>query len=560
MSLVNKSKSLIKLYRLISTLTAAEKNVFRRHIRNYSEWNNQDAQYIKLFDCVNDACVETGREIKGNAVKLPKKSSLKPDTGKEKLAAEQIFFEKFKSRFHSRAFCSPGETGPMANYLFDKILESLRSNNPTRSIRRELHAMILDINFLFHKELYDDCLQQTRAAQKLAVDIEAIPIMLDLLRMERRILANTRKWQSLAQMRTIFEEEQRWLKQLNAATAMYDLHIETVIAEYTKKRIDDDEVLKGKVNQQLDYFQDNKIPEDAGFELKVYRNAIAATLIGMAPTSPFLDFLKNRKQADIVQYLKQIVDLHEDYPQFKSEDALRYLIFVINYLGFAFGAGIKTEMEKYAHLMDGIDQADPEFLRHVVYIRLFGFIIAKDFSGAQNYLNTNKIWDLMQLNGPYIPVSRRQVLCYTAGTVFFVREDFTQACNWFTASMEDKVNAANAKVQLASAFFNLIAEYEIGRAMQQPSKRSVRRALTQHIGEGKIAEDSFEAFLVDSYYRILKLEKNKQALRNLATELLSETKIRLETRQDLNHFNLYLAWLESKEQDRPLRFTLDKYI
>lgn len=557
---IKDSKSLSKLYRLIAALSAMEKNVFRRHIRNYSASNNQEAQYIKLFDCVNDAWLETEREIKSKKVKLPRNSTLEIGTDMEVLASDQIFFEKFKSRFRIRAFANPSELGKMANYLYGKILESLRSNNPEQSIRRDLQALMLDIQLLYYKELYDECLSQLKVAKVLAKRIEAIPFLLDLLRTERRILVNTRKWQSLAQMREIFKQEQWLLQQLDATTTLFDLHIETLIADSTKMRIDEDEELKSKINKHLDYLRNENRPENDAFELKMYLHATSAILSGMASDSPFLHFLKHKKQADILEHFKQIVELHEQNPDFKTEDPIRYRVFVVNYLSLAFGAGMKQELEKYGHLLESVDPSDPEFLRNVVYINLLGYIKNKDFAQAQQYLNEHKIWDLMQKYGNQLPVSRRQVLCYSAGTIFFVREDFRQASNWFSASLEDKSGAANAKVQVASAFFDLIAQFELGETHSHPRKKLLLRPLVQCMAEAKIGVDSLEHFLADSFYRILKLDNDKKALRLLAAELFQETKARLEERRDLSHYDLYLGWLESKDQEKPLRFTVDKYI
>lgn len=78
------------------------------------------------------------------------------------------------------------------NHVFNAILRSMRSYNIKRDIDLQLQGSLQDVRFLFEKDMLEHCLNELRAAKKLAVDNERYLIRLTILDWEARLLSDSR--------------------------------------------------------------------------------------------------------------------------------------------------------------------------------------------------------------------------------------------------------------------------------------------------------------------------------------------------------------------------------
>ncbi len=74
------------------------------------------------------------------------------------------------------------------NYLTKQILKSLRGFHATSSSRHQLYELLLDIEILYKKELYDQCYDTVKRARKIAEKYEKYTELLEVLSWERRLL------------------------------------------------------------------------------------------------------------------------------------------------------------------------------------------------------------------------------------------------------------------------------------------------------------------------------------------------------------------------------------
>lgn len=78
------------------------------------------------------------------------------------------------------------------NHVFNAILRSMRGYYIKRDIDLQLQGALQDVRFLFEKDMLDHCLNELRAAKKVAVDNERHLIRLSILDWEARLLADSR--------------------------------------------------------------------------------------------------------------------------------------------------------------------------------------------------------------------------------------------------------------------------------------------------------------------------------------------------------------------------------
>ncbi len=141
-----------KLYRLIRSLTPAEKRYFRLFVRGKAE---RDSKYLMLFDLMAgmesfDDTVCCNKIYKNQPVESRKYSELKA-------------------------------------YLYDLVLKSLQSYDEQSSIEYKLNHLLQSVSVLFKRGFYDDCRELLYKATKIATQYECFTHLLEIIRWEKHI-------------------------------------------------------------------------------------------------------------------------------------------------------------------------------------------------------------------------------------------------------------------------------------------------------------------------------------------------------------------------------------
>lgn len=533
--------SLVKLRELIAALNMSEKNVFKRHIRSHSA-TNHESSYIQLFNCVNDCLLEVERQTK-------------KDPAAEHLEATQAFYSKFIARYRLRKIGHPREVGSLANYLYERILDALRYQNTEANQRLELYARLLDIQLLMRKGLQRECLSMIQYAKKLATDLEALPQLFELTQIEFRLVFNSKKNQTANQLRDLYAGERKWLRQLETMIQLKDLRYELLLVLWGAGNIEEDTALRAKLNFFIQYVNDN--PPRETFDEEFNFQTIMASLIwiNQKKSPDFLrQFLSTTQPELLINHFKAIMDLYNRYPDRKKEDPRRYRDNLFNYLGVALGYKTGIRMEDYAEELNAISSTDPDYLRNVVHIRLTDYIILRNFSAAKTYLQANNVWQLCEQPNNQASTSRLQVIRYLAGTVCFVRGDHQEAAHWFAANLQKTNQPSNAEAQGASALYHLLARYELGFA-SQTIYRELLQPLQEYLPDSPLVQQ-----VIGTMEKILRTGKQAKILQEIAETALPDLQEKMKSLADNSHFGLFLGWLESKRQQRPLRITIEPYI
>jgi hypothetical protein len=548
---LNEGESLLKLRRLISCLTQTEKNLFKKQIRNYSS-DNGNAQYVQLFNCINDCWMETVREMQKSEESVPTDAT----------STDGVFYAKFKSRFASRDFMKADELGSKANYLYDKIVEAMRAYNPERIVRRKMLELMADIQFVYRKGLYDICLKMISDAHQLADKIGASAFKLELYQTERRIRVNTNSEKTLKLLRKIGEQEQNCLNELSHLTAVFDLYHETLIARRENVNIEEAEILKTKINAQLPFLTNPDLLPERSFDLNHYYHGIRANLIfcDIATPAPFLKFLQHQKHRSQYEHLKKAVELFETEPDRIKDDPLRYRINLINYLSLSYSMGILVDLVKYESVLTDVDTADTEFLSTIVHINLIFNAAKKDFLASEKFLQKYKVWELMAQKGQELAISRRQVICYSAGVAFFVREKFVEAEPWFNANLMEQSRIGSIEAMITSAACHLMIQIESETYDQHKYKSTLLQPLQRILQKTNQDQKPFELAVEEAFKKLLKLKRSDRAFNIEAGKLSLELKA---IQQELGYegaLGLVIGWLESKATGKQLRYTVEPYL
>ena len=141
-----------ELHKLIKSLTQAEKRFFKiyasRHV--IGEGNN----YVLLFDAI----------------------------AHQKNYEEQLIKKKFRDQPFMNRFAA------VKNYLHQLIIKSMRSFHSGSTIDIELKEMLIDIDFLYQKGLYQQCEKLHHKAERLALETDKKTRLLEILEWKAKLL------------------------------------------------------------------------------------------------------------------------------------------------------------------------------------------------------------------------------------------------------------------------------------------------------------------------------------------------------------------------------------
>lgn len=145
-----------KLYRLIRSLTPAEKRYFRLFVRGKPE---RDSKYLLLFDLLANM-----------------------DVFDDELCCNKIYKNQpVESRKYSE----------LKAYLYDFVLKSLQSYDEQSSVEYKLNHLLQSVSVLFKRGFYDDCRELLHKAAKIATHYECFTHLIEIVRWEKH-LAYTR--------------------------------------------------------------------------------------------------------------------------------------------------------------------------------------------------------------------------------------------------------------------------------------------------------------------------------------------------------------------------------
>ncbi len=141
-----------KLFRLVHSLSPAEKRYFRIFIRGKTE---RDSLYLRLFDIL---CATDSFEEEWIKTKLYKSQ---PPKGKK--------YSELKS------------------YLYDLIVKSLQAYDENQSVVYRLNQLLQAVSVLFKRGLYQDCHDLLHKATRLAKQYELHTQLLHIIQWEKHL-------------------------------------------------------------------------------------------------------------------------------------------------------------------------------------------------------------------------------------------------------------------------------------------------------------------------------------------------------------------------------------
>lgn len=380
------------LVELIGSLKPSEKRDFKKFIQF---WGGNKPKYVILFDLI--------------------------DAGlKQKTTHPQRIFVTVSRHEELK------DLDNLSRFLIDKILEAMRATQHYAPKEKELNALIRDINFLVQKEFYEASLDYIKRARRIAIEIERLNYLLDLIFYERSILIRGRLDQNGKRMNALDQEEKEVLESL----ALRSKFQTAAIFLSNKHKMD----YRGNWAPDL---PKSSVPAESSmlFWTNLY-HAQYQTALHLQHIQPNGGLNLREVPIEVLNEIFEneykVYQMYESMSFMKEEDPGMYWLVIDRFLTICLHLNKDQFFKHVDKLNNGFKYANKNviFYRNISYLYLVNFIKNIKFEEAKAFIEEHSLFEKIQEYYLKIPNYRLSVLVANCAEVYFVTEDFKKVHQW----------------------------------------------------------------------------------------------------------------------------------
>lgn len=407
-------KKLDRLHQLIHSLDKNEKRLFKMYVSN--QHKGEDNNYLKLFNAINGL------------------SEYNEDTLKKKLGKNSNLIKNLPQN---------------KKYLKDAILKSMRDINENR-IEDQISVLMNDQDFLSKKNLFKDQWTKLQKAKTLASDFELFDKHIEILDLEMLYLNEKNLNEAIAYFNAYKENKEILLYKINLCHKLVASknRIFHFVSKYRNKISESNLAIVAK---EMEQYSKKEIDQSGSFTIKMwYYNTLS---------NYYLLANNSEKQFECQQTL---VNLFNEYPQFKQSNTRRYLIIFFNYMGAVFKLEdynlLKIELDNIAKLKLANNNDKGEFYQNYT---LYTTLYAMNTGKLEDAINqSKKVTDNLKKYDSKINASSLLTLYYNYGLIFFLAEDYENAILWLDNIKNIKPDVRK-DLQAFASVLTLICHFEL---------------------------------------------------------------------------------------------------
>lgn len=425
-------------FSIIKSLTMSEK----RYFKIFSERHTigEQNKYITLFDELD----KTDEENDGDLVKNLKKLGINGD------------------------FISADK-----NYLYQLILRSLNVFHDSKTYNIEIKQLLISIEILFHKGLYQECLKLISKAEILADECESFQLMIDILTWKKKCSGYSLGLKKAAEVNL---EIDQYLVLINNLKRITDLYYESNLIQANNEKQTKNELIK-RLKTIL------KEPE-----LQSEKNALSfsAKIFYYLIYSNYYYSIDHKEEE--YNHLQKLVNILNQSKTYSIENPLDYVSIYNRLLGIKkffpqsdFFNDIKVLNEFTKKINFRKEVISERVFIHTNTHELEYYLINNDFQKALHKIKSIEK-DISKLNLTIEPYHVIYFYYLHAITLIYVGE-FHRALKFINKTLNEFKFEDRPQVYLRIEVLNLITHYELKNEslVIALSKQILKKNLTQTI-------------------------------------------------------------------------------
>ncbi|MEE9431464.1 MAG: hypothetical protein V3V16_10510 [Melioribacteraceae bacterium] len=404
-----------QLFYLIKSLSKAEK----RHFKIFADSEDKNKNYILLFDEIDKQIIYDEKIIK---------MKFKNDT--------------FVKQLHVTK-----------NYLSNQILKSLRVYHSKNSIDTKLNNYLLDVEILYKRELFEQCLVVVKIAENLANEYEKFTLLVEILNWKRKVFLAQGKFNNeevslekiILKQETILEKIINQNKYWLLTSKLYE-----VFGGDKKTR---QKFIKNK------YLQNFELADSLQSKILYYH--IQYTLS-----------TTNNKIHEAINYISKLILLLESNPKQITEESSSYITSLNNKISLLLSTKQYSEIpilltkvrivpEKYK--LKNKDRISVKLMVRTYNVELEMYRDLKEFKKAENLIE--EIQHFIRLNENLVTNNYKTLFYYQFAYIFFMRNKLSEALHWTNELLSGKITGVREDLKSYVRFLNLMIHFELGNTI-----------------------------------------------------------------------------------------------
>jgi len=498
------NKSSDSLYRLIKSMTKAEKRYFKvfssRHI--IGESNN----YLLLFNAM-DNMAEYDED------KLLKKLKGKP----------------FVSRFSISK-----------NRLYNALLKSLDSFHSNSSIDAQLQRQLHSVEILYHKSLYGQCMKLLQSAEKIAAKHEKLNILAEINNWEKRILEKD-NYEAVAdesRLNKIIAADRALAEKLQNYNELWNIKSKIFSHLYKHGKVrskSDSELLNGYLSEANALFKGKPEGTENAYMLSHIHSGYHFSLGDYEKCYPYL--LENLKLIEKKSHL------------FREEPNI-YLSVLANAIYVSIRLGkwkdAKGHLDKLHRIPEQLSVQTNEDLEFRIFsltksTELTLYTQSGDFEKGVELIPSIEIG--LEKYDDMLSSVRKAHFYFNLAIVHFGMENYKESLKWLNKLLNSIEIDKTQDIHCIAQILNLVVHLELGNKDLLPyALRSTQRFL-----ETRNKAYGLEKIMLHFVNESLK-KRNDKSTNELLTDLVKELEVLRQNPLEQMVFEYFdfLAWAKSK--------------
>ena len=336
------------------------------------------------------------------------------------------------------------------NHLSKKILHSIKINHGNSSINIKLNELLTEIEILYQRELFDQCLFQISKAEKLAEEFE-----------KNEYLSIIYGW-----IEKIAFKQQNWIKHKN--------NIFQILQKQKK-------VLNNGINEvdywnllilQLENMKRTKKEEDEFFTIPHLREISNASTLRSKINFfhiHYLNEIASNNQDSALKLLDELIILLERYPKRISEDPSSYITTLTNKISMLLGMKkyelLPELLTKIRNVPSKYNLEDKDKISVSLNLRTYNVELEMFRDLSQFDEGKQKIEEIQNFLIENEKSISEEYIClfqYQFAYIYFMSSEYDKALSWTNRLLQSDYSKVREDIHNYTRFLNLMIHYELG--------------------------------------------------------------------------------------------------
>jgi hypothetical protein len=519
--------NLLRLYRLVNSMTPAQKRDFRKYSRFWGEATRAESEesgkaksvpyYIQLFDALN-RFVNDKREL------------------------EDLQKHLERHRLGNRATLSD-----RAGYLYNCILESLRTTPDHGRLFNQLNGLMQDISTLHHKGLNKDAQILVAQARQIARDLDKPTYLLELLWWEESLrIKDTEPSKVMAANESNYLAQEQMIRHHQRVNELRSLNW---LLSAEGRSVDPSlEVVPEHLRPLFEMEVKDAWQTMPGFRAKQFFLLASRNYSGIASK------IFPEKKQDWSDKMFEAQDLlvrayRREFNVFAKEEPASYWILLENHITLCQRLNKRVQADE---LLEVLSKEAGEHL--LIYTRLNQYMANLDVAEALKYIDRYRIFSKFDQIKEDMRESRQIIICYQCGLCYFLDGRWGESRRWFAKTLEGHRPDAHHIAVTLTHLLDILCAFKM-KAYKIPISRVFENfeARQQRAGQWSVFLENL-TLLLKNHMAGQSPEETEAPLAALREEVLQNKD---------THFGPYasvLAWVEARLYHTDTLAELKKYV